>query len=119
MDSGTYSYLAFSDDENQVLSQVHKGSSLGDALRQYWVPALLSDALTEAGGPPVRVKILGEALVAFRTRDNEVGLLKEACPHRGASLFRGRNDGHALQCVYHGWSFDVYGKNVECPTNRA
>ena len=29
------------------------------------------------------------------------------CPHRGASLFFGRNEEAGLRCVYHGWKFDV------------
>ena len=30
-----------------------------------------------------------------------------ACPHRGASMFFGRNEEDGLRCVYHGWKFDV------------
>ena len=32
--------------------------------------------------------------------------MQNNCPHRGASLFFGRNEEDGLRCVYHGWKFD-------------
>jgi nitrite reductase/ring-hydroxylating ferredoxin subunit len=63
----------------------------------------------------VRVTLLGERLVAFRDTRGRVGLLAEQCPHRGASLFFGRNDAGGLRCVYHGWKFAVDGTCLERP----
>ena len=40
-------------------------------------------------------------------------------PHRGASLFFGRNEEEGLRCVYHGWKFDVTGACVEMPNEPA
>ena len=57
----------------------------------------------------MRVRLLGENLIAFRDTSGEVGLIQNACPHRGASLFFGRNEEEGLRCVYHGWKFDVTG----------
>jgi nitrite reductase/ring-hydroxylating ferredoxin subunit len=57
--------------------------------------------------------LLGEKLVAFRDSNGEVGLVAENCPHRGASLFFGRNEEAGLRCVYHGWKFDVTGQCVD------
>ena len=64
---------------------------------------------------PVRVKLLGEALVAFRNGDGSVGLIEEFCAHRGASLFLGRNEASGLRCVYHGWKYGRDGRCVEMP----
>jgi phenylpropionate dioxygenase-like ring-hydroxylating dioxygenase large terminal subunit len=33
--------------------------------------------------------------------------VQENCPHRGASLYFGRNEECGLRCPYHGWKFDV------------
>ena len=63
--------------------------------------------------PPVRVRLLGEDLVAFRGTSGEVGLLEEFCPHRRTSLFLGRNEEDGLRCVYHGWKFDRGGNCVD------
>jgi nitrite reductase/ring-hydroxylating ferredoxin subunit len=59
------------------------------------------------------VPILGEHLVAFRDSAGRVGLVQEECPHRGASLFYGRNEECGLRCVYHGWKYDVTGQCVD------
>ncbi|MFQ6028123.1 MAG: Rieske 2Fe-2S domain-containing protein, partial [Dehalococcoidia bacterium] len=65
--------------------------------------------------PPVRVKLLGEELVAFRNTQGRIGLIEGYCPHRLASLFLGRNEENGLRCVYHGWKFDVEGQCVDMP----
>jgi len=48
---------------------------MGKVFRRYWLPAALSTELPEPDGAPVRVRILGEDLVAFRATDGEVGLV--------------------------------------------
>ncbi|HZT07243.1 MAG TPA: Rieske 2Fe-2S domain-containing protein [Chloroflexota bacterium] len=87
---------------------------MGDLFRQYWMPVLYSREI-EADGPPRRMLLLGEKLVAFRDSSGGVGMLAENCAHRGASLFFGRNEEAGLRCVYHGWKFDVAGRCVDMP----
>jgi len=86
---------------------------MGDTMRRYWIPALLAWELPEPDCPPVRVKLLGEDLVAFRDTEGRIGLLDEFCPHRRVSLFFGRNEECGLRCVYHGWKFDADGRCVD------
>jgi phthalate 4,5-dioxygenase len=93
-------------EENALLTRVGPGTPMGDLIRQYWIPALMSSEFPAPGGPPLRVRLLGENLIAFRTSSGEVGLLAHACPHRGASLFFGRNEAEGIRCAYHGWKFD-------------
>jgi phenylpropionate dioxygenase-like ring-hydroxylating dioxygenase large terminal subunit len=85
-------------------------------IRRYWIPALLSSELPEADGAPVRLRLLGEDLVAFRVTSGAVGLMEERCPHRQASLALGLNANDGLRCLYHGWKFAVDGRCVERPT---
>jgi phthalate 4,5-dioxygenase len=87
---------------------------MGDVLRSYWLPVLLSDEI-ERDAPPLRIRLLGEDLVAFRDSHGQTGLLGAQCPHRGASLFFGRNEEQGLRCVYHGWKFDIAGRCLEMP----
>jgi phthalate 4,5-dioxygenase len=101
--------------DNETLTRVGPGTPMGDLMRRYWQPVLLSHELPEPDCPPVRVKILGEELVAFRDTSSRVGLLSEWCPHRLTSLWLGRNEEHGLRCVFHGWKFDVDGKCVDMP----
>src|ERR687889_52504 len=102
-------------EENDLLTQVGRGQPMGEFMRRYWIPALLSSEIPEPDCPPVRVRLLGEDLVAFRDSAGKVGLVAENCPHRGASLFFGRNEESGLRCVYHGWKFDTSGSCVGMP----
>src|SRR6516165_4330196 len=54
----------------------------------------------------------------FRDTDGNVGALSECCPHRGASLYFGRNEECGLRCAYHGWKFDVHGNCVDLPSEE-
>jgi phthalate 4,5-dioxygenase oxygenase subunit len=83
---------------------------MGKTMRRYWMPALLSMEIPERDSAPIRVKLLGEELVAFRDTSGKIGLVDEYCPHRGTSLWLGRNEEGGLRCVYHGWKFDVTGQ---------
>jgi phthalate 4,5-dioxygenase len=100
-------------EDNEILTRVGPGTLMGDLMRRYWIPACLSSEVDEPDGPPVRVRLLGEDLVAFRDTAGHVGLVGESCPHRGASLFYGRNEECGLRCTYHGWKFDVTGQCVD------
>ena len=100
-------------EDNELLTRVGPATPMGITMRQYWVPALLAHEVPTPDCPPVRVKLLGEDLVAFRDSDGRIGLLDEFCPHRRASLFLGRNEDCGLRCVYHGWKFDVTGQCVD------
>jgi phenylpropionate dioxygenase-like ring-hydroxylating dioxygenase large terminal subunit len=92
---------------------------MGNLLRQYWLPSMMSAELPAPDCPPVRVRLLGENLIAFRTTSGAIGMVQNACPHRGASLFFGRNEEEGLRCVYHGWKFDVSGACVDMPSEPA
>jgi len=103
-------------EDNELLTHVGPGTPMGALMRRYWIPVLYADQLAEPDGAPVRVRLLGEDLVAFRDTDGRVGLLDERCPHRTASLYFGRNEECGLRCVYHGWKFDVEGNCVDLPS---
>ena len=100
-------------DENDRVTRVGSGTPMGETMRRYWIPALLARELPEPDGAPVRVRLLGEDLVAFRDSHGRVGLLAERCPHRQTSLFFGRNEECGLRCVYHGWKFNADGQCVD------
>lgn len=102
-------------DANETLSRVGPGSPMGELFRRFWLPAVLTSELTEPDSPPVRLRILGEDLVAFRDTAGRVGIVQAFCPHRLAPLFFGRNEEGGLRCAYHGWKFDVTGSCMETP----
>src|SRR5579862_16660 len=106
-------------EENDTISRVGPDTPMGKLMREYWQPAMLSSELPAPDCTPVRIMLLGEKLIAFRDSNGQVGLLANHCPHRGASLFFGRNEECGLRCVYHGWKFDVSGKCVDMPNEPA
>ena len=105
--------------DNQYLCRIGPGTAMGNVFRQYWLPAIRSDELPAPDCPPLRVKLLGEELIGYRTTSGAVGLMQNSCPHRGASLFFGRNEEEGLRCVYHGWKFDVAGSCIDMPSEPA
>ena len=74
-------------EENELLTWTGPATPAGDYSRRYWLPALLASEVPAPDCPPVRLRILGEDLVAFRDTEGRVGLIDEFCPHRRASLF--------------------------------
>jgi len=105
-------------EDNQLLTRIEPGTPMGALFRRFWIPVLLAEELPHADGDPVRVRILGEDLIAFRDTNGEIGLVQKNCPHRGASLFFGRNEHGGLRCVYHGWKFDCTGRCIDMPNPR-
>ncbi len=103
-------------EDNELLTRTAPGTGMGELFRRYWVPALLADDLPGPDCAPVRVRLLGEDLVAFRDTSDRIALIDQQCPHRGASLFFGRNEEGGLRCVYHGWKFNVEGRCVDMPS---
>ena len=100
-------------EDNAIVTRIGPDTPMGKTLRRYWVPALLSSEIAEPDGPPVRVRLLNEDLVAFRDSQGRIGLLDEYCPHRRVSLFFGRNEECGLRCIYHGWKFNTEGQCLE------
>ena len=103
-------------EDNELLCRIGPGTPMGALLRQYWLPFAPSTELSERDGAPKRFRLLGEDLIGFRDSAGAVGLFAEACPHRGASLFFGRNEECGLRCVYHAWKFDATGRCVDMPS---
>ncbi|MGE0803543.1 MAG: Rieske 2Fe-2S domain-containing protein [Lautropia sp.] len=103
-------------EDNERLTRIGEGTPMGTLLRRFWLPVLLASELPEPDGPPVRVRVLGRCLVAFRDSAGQVGLVDPRCPHRGADLFFGRNEEGGIRCVFHGWKFDTDGRCLDAPT---
>src|SRR5215472_8624901 len=106
-------------EDNELVCRVGPGTPMGQFMREYWLPAFAPSELPEPDSAPMRMRLLGENLIAFKTTSGKYGLMAHNCPHRGASLFFGRNEEEGLRCVYHGWKFDVGGHCMDMPNEPA
>ena len=104
-----------SKERNRVLTRVGPGTPMGNLMRRYWLPAVLSSELDGPDTGPIRLRLLGEDLVAFRDTEGRVGILEALCPHRRSPLYFGRNEESGLTCIYHGWKFSVDGVCLAMP----
>ena len=106
---------------NERITRIGPGTPCGQLMRQYWQPVALLDEFNPAldanmAVRPVKaVRLLGQDLVLFKNAQGEFGLLDRDCPHRGADLSFGRNEGDGLRCPFHGWKFDLHGQCTETP----
>jgi phthalate 4,5-dioxygenase len=42
------------------------GTGMGELLRRFWLPVLLSEEVPESGGQPKKIVVMGEGLLAYR-----------------------------------------------------
>ncbi|NQV57692.1 MAG: aromatic ring-hydroxylating dioxygenase subunit alpha [Rhodospirillales bacterium] len=89
---------------------------MGELMRRFWIPGLKEEEIAAPDSPPVKLRLLGEDLVAFKDSDGRIGILDAYCPHRMVELYYGRNEECGLRCVYHGWKFDTAGNCVDMPS---
>ena len=80
-----------------------------EGLMEYWYPGILEKSIKSRR--PVAINLLGQKVAFFRDGEGSVAALADPCPHRGASLSRGRcHFKGTLTCPYHGWTFDGQGE---------
>lgn len=105
--------------DNELLTRVGPDAAMGQWLRRFWTPLMLSEQMPGPDGEPREVRMYGEDLLAFRDTDGRIGVIQTLCPHRQAPLVYGRNEENGLRCIYHGWKFDVAGICTDMPNEPA
>ena len=86
-------------EENELITKVGRGTPMGELARRLWTPILLAEELPAPDCDPVRVRILGEDLVAFKDSKGphrRPGAVVRA-PRRGPLLRTERGGGPALR----------------------
>ena len=105
-----------SEEDNVLLTRTGPATGMGQLFRRFWQPVALAAEVPDPDGPPIRVTILGEDFRIFRATDGTFGVISPRCPHRGADMFFGRNEGGGITCAYHGWKFATDGRCLAIPT---
>jgi hypothetical protein len=66
--------MMLSSDDNLLLAQTGPETAMGELFRRFWIPSALSSEIVK-DGPPLRLRLLGEDLLAFRDSGGRVGIL--------------------------------------------
>lgn len=85
-------------------------------LRNVWYAAAWTEEITEA---LFSIVVLDTRVLLYRTADGQVAAMEDRCPHRFAPLSRGRRDGDAVICGYHGLKFAASGRCIHNPFDDA
>lgn len=101
---------------DRYLTQVGRGTPGGEYLRRFWQPVAYVEELKDV---PLRLRALGEDLVAFRDKGGRIGVLHLHCSHRNTSLEYGVIEERGIRCCYHGRCYDVDGTILDIPGDPA
>lgn len=92
------------------------GTATGKFLRSFWQPVYQSAKLP--AGKAVPLCLLGEDFTLFRGSSGKASVIAPYCAHRGLKLSTGRVVGDAVECFYHGWTYDGRGQCVAQPAEK-
>lgn len=85
--------------------------------RKFW-HAVMPLSLLQ-GGQPQPFTLMGVPLVLFLAADGQPAALADRCCHRTAKLSKGRCVNGALECGYHGWTYNAAGRVIRIPQYEA
>jgi vanillate O-demethylase monooxygenase subunit len=85
-------------------------------VKNRWYIAAFSKEITRA---PMERTILGKPIALYRKQDGAPVAMYGLCPHRYFPLAKGRVEGDALVCGYHGFTFDADGSCIRIPSQDA
>jgi phenylpropionate dioxygenase-like ring-hydroxylating dioxygenase large terminal subunit len=57
--------------------------------------------------------ILSDSIVVVRTAQDDIKAYHNACPHRGRRLTEGTGNVRQFVCGFHGWRYNLDGKNIK------
>jgi vanillate O-demethylase monooxygenase subunit len=81
-------------------------------IKNAWYMAAWSDELSDQ---LLSRRLFDRQVVLFRKADDSIAALADRCPHRFAPLSKGERVGDAIQCGYHGLTFDGSGRCIRNP----
>ena len=70
-----------------------------------WVEIVALEDIPRLGSRVIKTDTMDVAL--FRTRDDRVFALRDACPHKGGPLSQGIVHGTSVTCPLHNWKIDL------------
>ena len=78
-----------------------------------WIDIAALNDIPRLGARVVKTRTLDIAV--FRTADDRVFALKDACPHRNGPLSQGIVHDHSVTCPLHNWKIDLASGQAKAP----
>ena len=78
---------------------------------QVWQVACREEEIPSPGDY-ITYEVGGESVIIIRTKSGEILAYHNVCPHRGRRLADGCGKAVRFRCGYHGWAFDIEGRNI-------
>jgi phenylpropionate dioxygenase-like ring-hydroxylating dioxygenase large terminal subunit len=69
-------------------------------------------------GDYTALRILDEPVLLVRGKQGEINAFANICQHRGVEICTGTGNKKALNCPFHGWTYDLSGKLIGAPLMR-
>lgn len=92
-------------------NQIDRKKSL--SWRNFWYPITFTKDLFL--DKPLSFTIFDENFVLFKDELGNLSCIENLCPHRGAKLSDGQIIDGKIECLYHGWQFNIQGECVHIP----
>lgn len=79
----------------------------------YWVKVALLEEIPRLGARIVRIQ--DKDIGVFRTQDDRIFAVNNACPHKGGPLSQGIVFGDKVACPLHSWKISLIDGKAEEP----
>lgn len=102
-----------------TLSTTLQGQTIQNRVREvginpnYWYAVAWAHDLKP--GKILPVHIWNQTIALYRDSQNQVQAVENVCPHKGVAMDKGKVEGDAIVCGYHGWQFNGEGECVGIP----
>ena len=79
-------------EDNKFLTESGVGTGMGELLRRFWLPVLLSEELPEADGPPKKIVVMARNCLPFAIAAawlaSSIKIARTAAPISGSAAMR-------------------------------
>lgn len=72
-----------------------------------WIEVVALEDIPVLGSRIVETDVVGEDIALFRTTDDQVFAVRDACPHKQGPLSQGIMHGTSVTCPLHNWKIDL------------
>ncbi len=82
-------------------------------MKSNWIEVIALEAIPQLGSRVIKTEASNIAI--FRTADDRVFAMKDACPHKQGPLSQGIVHGTTVTCPLHNWKIDLASGEAQGP----